>query len=172
MITRARRIARPSRSRGVRLLVALQPGGALGDQHFGAEFLRLGVGAAGERLAGDARRKAEVVLDLRARAGLSARRLRLEDQHVEPFRRAVDRGGETRGPAPTTRQVADLRRVDGVVEARGSRRSLVRRVTQDRLAAADQDRHVGDGTSKRSSKLLHVRFAIEVDVACTDGRCA
>ena len=41
----------------------------------GAELLRLDLRAAGQRLTRDAGRKAEIVLDLRARAGLAAGRV-------------------------------------------------------------------------------------------------
>ena len=56
------------------------------DQHLGAEFLRLVEGAAGERLPGDAGRKAEVVLDARAGAGLAAERARVEHHHRQALR--------------------------------------------------------------------------------------
>ena len=42
------------------------------DQHFRAELLRLGEGAAGQRLAGNAGRKSQIVFDPRAGAGLAA----------------------------------------------------------------------------------------------------
>jgi hypothetical protein len=41
-------------------------------------------------------RKAEVVLDPRRRARLAARRLALDDERAQAFRRAVHRGGEAR----------------------------------------------------------------------------
>ena len=47
--------------------------------------------------------KAEIVLDPRARARLAARRVRLEHQHVEPFRRAVDRRRQPRRPGADDR---------------------------------------------------------------------
>ena len=59
---------------GVRLAVARQPRRALGDHHLRAELLRLRVGAAGQLQPGDAGRKAQVVLDPRARSGLAAGR--------------------------------------------------------------------------------------------------
>jgi len=62
----------------VRFVVAVQSDGVLCDQDPRAELLRLIVGARRQLLARDAERKAEVVLDLRARPGLSARCVGLE----------------------------------------------------------------------------------------------
>ena len=101
----------------------VEPRGAFRDHDLRAELLRLRVRAAGELLARNAGRETEIVLDPRARAGLAARRVRLQDQHVQPFRRAVDRRREPRRPGADDDDVADVRLVDRVVEARGSRRS-------------------------------------------------
>src|SRR5262249_56766310 len=60
---------------GVRPAPADQPGRRACDRDAGAELLRLAERAAGEGLPGDTGRKAEVVLDLRARTRLPARRL-------------------------------------------------------------------------------------------------
>ena len=49
------------------------------DHHVGAEFLRLDEGPGGQRLSGNSGRKAKVVLDPRARAGLAAESARVED---------------------------------------------------------------------------------------------
>ena len=51
-------------------LAAVDPGHMARDREARAELLRLYLGAAGQRLAGNAGREPEVVLDLRAGAGL------------------------------------------------------------------------------------------------------
>ncbi|MCW2831374.1 MAG: response regulator, partial [Aeromicrobium sp.] len=61
----------------------------------------------GQAHAGDAARKAEVVADHRARAGLAADRLRLEHDGAEALAGAVDRGGEAGRSRPDDRQVDD-----------------------------------------------------------------
>ena len=58
------------------------------------ELARLGDRAARELGAADPRGKAEVVLDPSGRPGLAAERGALDDERVEPFGGAVDRGGE------------------------------------------------------------------------------
>src|SRR5437763_1072420 len=58
------------------------------------ELARLGDGAAGELGAADPGGEAEVVLDPAGRPGLAAERGALDDERVEPFGGAVDRGGE------------------------------------------------------------------------------
>ncbi len=59
------------------------------------ELARLGDCAARELGAGDPRGKAEVVLDPSRRPGLAAERGALDDQRLEPFGGAIDRGCES-----------------------------------------------------------------------------
>ncbi len=66
------------------------------DQDLGAEFLRLHERAAGERRAGNAGRKAEVILDARAGARLAAVRSAVEHDDVQSFGSRVDGGREAR----------------------------------------------------------------------------
>ena len=63
-------------------------------EKLGTEPLRLRQGAACQFAAADAGRKPEVVLDARARAGLSAGRVPVEQQGPQPFRCAVHRRRE------------------------------------------------------------------------------
>ena len=56
--------------------------------------------------------EAEVVLDPAGRAGLAAERGALDDQRVEPFGGAVDRGGEARRAAADDQQVDLLARCE------------------------------------------------------------
>ena len=82
-----------------------------GNGHFGAEFLRLHEGAAGERLAGNASWKSEIVLDAGARTCLSAEGACIERDHSETFRGGIDRGGKSGGSGADDRNVIDSIRV-------------------------------------------------------------
>src|ERR1700742_447997 len=63
----------------------------------GTEFLRLHVSTAGERLAGNAGRKTEVVFDTRTGSGLSTECARIENDDRETLRCSIDRGREPGG---------------------------------------------------------------------------
>src|SRR5216684_1637630 len=76
-------------------LVATNAHCGFGDQQLRAEFLRLRERTCGELLTGDAGRKSEVVFDAHAGAGLTARLVRFDHQHVETFRRRVHRGAKS-----------------------------------------------------------------------------
>ena len=107
--------ARPQRGprvhvHAVRRFRAVQSHGARRDQHLRAELLRLRERPSRERLARDAGRKAQVVLDLGTRGGLPARRLGLDDEHVQPFRGGVDRRREPRRTAADDDHVMHVRR--------------------------------------------------------------
>ena len=69
-----------------------------GDEDLGAEPARLLKRAARERVAGDARREAEVVLDPRRRARLATGRLALDHDRPQPLGGAVDGGRQPGGP--------------------------------------------------------------------------
>ena len=71
--------------------------------------------------------KPEIVLDSGARSGLAAGRVRFEDEHIEPFGRAVDRGRQARRTGADDHQVAKVRPIDGVVEAKALGDLLVAR---------------------------------------------
>jgi hypothetical protein len=73
---------------------ALEAGYPARDGDFGAKLLRLDEAPPGEGLAGDAGGEPEVVLDLRARAGLAAWPLGIEHDDAEPFRGGVHGGGK------------------------------------------------------------------------------
>ena len=78
------------------------------DHDVGAEFLRLVEGARGQRLAGNAGRKTEIVLDPRAGAGLAAEGARIEHRDREAFGGRIDRGREPGRAAADDRDVVDL----------------------------------------------------------------
>ena len=70
-----------------------------------AELARLDDGAARELGSGDAGGEAEVVLDPARRAGLPAQGAALDDERLEPLRRAVHGGAQARGPAADHHEV-------------------------------------------------------------------
>ena len=73
-----------------------------GTHDLGAELHRLSAGPLGELGPGDPVRKAEVVLDPRALARLTAGRRTLDQDGAQPFGRRVDGGPRPAGPPPTT----------------------------------------------------------------------
>ena len=98
---------------------------ATGIMHLGAEFLRLDEGAAGQRLPGNAGRKAQIVFDARAGAGLAAERARIEHRHRQPFGGGIDRGRETGGTAADHRHVVELLDAPGWRSCRAASASRV-----------------------------------------------
>ena len=77
------------------------------DHDVGAEFLRLNEGAGRERLAADAGRKAKVILNPGAGAGLTAESACVENRDGKAFGAGVDRRRETRGPGADDRDIVD-----------------------------------------------------------------
>ncbi len=76
-----------------------------GYHHPGTEFLRLDIGAASERLAGNAGWETEIILDTSARSSLSTEGARVEDDHRETLRCGIDRGREASGSRADDRDV-------------------------------------------------------------------
>ena len=147
----------------VRSSIAGELRGASGHEHLGAELLRLREGASGELLAGDAGRKAEIVLDPRAGSCLPARRIRLDHQHIEALGRAVHRGCEPAGPAPTITTSRRCVRFDALIETQTLGDLLVAGVTEDRIATANQHRDIVGRDVKTIQQRLDVLVAVEID---------
>ena len=74
----------------------------------GAEALGLEQRVPGQLRSRDAGREAEIVLDPRAGAGLTAGGDRVGGEHVEPFGRRVHRGGEPGGAGADHDEVVDV----------------------------------------------------------------
>ena len=74
-----------------RVVAALEPHRLVRDRQLDSEFLRLAVGPAHQRHAGNAGREAEIIFDPRRRARLPAERAAVDRQHRQPFRAGVDR---------------------------------------------------------------------------------
>ena len=120
--------------------------------------------ARGQRLAGDPGREAEVVFDLRAGAGLAARRVGLDDENIEPLGRGVDRGSEPARPRADDEQIADVRRALRTAQAEAVGDLLVGRVLEHLLATADDDGHIAHADVKAVEQRLDVLVAIDIDV--------
>ena len=137
-----------------------------------AELLRLHERAAGERAAGDAGREAEVVLDLRAGAGLPAVGDRLDHQHVEALGGGVDRGGEPGGSGADHHQVvhAAPRRSPG--SCRGSRRARGCRGCAARRRGASTTGTSSARTPWRHEQRLARPGPRRGRGSCRDGCCA
>ena len=147
----------------VRPAFAEQTRGMAGDVDVGAELLCLYQCAAGQRHAGDAGGKAEIVLDPGTRSGLSAGRIGLDHQYVETFRRRVDRGGEPGRAGADHDQVMHPGVVDGRIHLQEIGDLRDARILEDASAAADQDRHLVDRNLKAFEQGLHIAVGVDVD---------
>ena len=107
------------------------------NQDLGSELLRLHERAAGERLAGDAGRKAEVVLDARARARLSAKRPAIEHDDAQAFRGGVDGGGQARRSGTDDNDVIEFFARSDVEHAQTAPEGFFGRVEQHGVVGAD-----------------------------------
>ncbi|MNM78496.1 hypothetical protein D3C81_904010 [compost metagenome] len=108
----------------------------------GAELLRLGEGAAGQRLPGDARGKAEVVLDARAGAGLPARPPAVEHGHGQPFGRGVNCCGQPGRASTDHCHVVDVGRIELGNQAQARGQVAFVRITQHGAVRADHEREI------------------------------
>ena len=88
-------------------IVTVEPLGLERNGELGAELLRLGIGAPGQGLAGDAGGETQVVLDAGRCAGLAADGALVEHQHREAFGGGVDGGGESGGTGANHRHVVE-----------------------------------------------------------------
>ena len=158
-----------------------------GDHDVGAEFLRLNEGAGGERLAADSGRKAEVVLDPGAGAGLPAESAGVENRDRQAFGAGVDRGREARGPGADDRDVIDEVRSGWGRQADLMREGGLRGIAEHRAVGTDHqrqssgdigvtgDHHVGLGILRRIEQMVRIAVpgekALKPDhVGCA--RCA
>jgi len=81
--------------------------GSRSYHHPGTEFLRLHASTAGERLAGNAGRKTEIVFDTRTGSGLPTECARIENDDREALRCGIDRSRETGGSRADDRDVIE-----------------------------------------------------------------
>ena len=138
----------------------------LGRQaELGAELLRLRERAPHQRLPRDAGRKAEIVLDARAGAGLSSKRERFQHQDREALGRAVDRGrepGRTRADdGHVVRFGAEARRH----QAQRARQLLLRRILEHRAVRQDRERKLARLRRRSARAARGVPILIGIDHA-------
>ncbi len=112
------------------------------DRHFGAEFLRLIVGPRHQGDAGDAGRKAEIVLDPGRRAGLAAERPAIEHKNGEPFRRGIDRGREPGRTGADDGHVVDPVWIDRSDQPDAAGKFVLAGIAQKLPAGAEHDRQL------------------------------
>ena len=95
---------------------------------------------------------------------MPAGQVRFEDEHVQPFGRAVHGSGEPCRACADDEQVADVGPIDRIVEPQAVGDLRVARIPQHCVAAADQHRHVGGADMEVIEQILRLGVAIQVDV--------
>ena len=107
-----------------------------------AEFLRLRKGAPGERLARNAGRETEIVLDAGARPCLAAERACIDDEHGESLGAGINRGCQARRSRAGDGDVID--RVVGadIQHADATRELGFARIAQHRAIGTDRERQL------------------------------
>src|SRR6058998_3327884 len=116
-----------------------------------------------EVVARDSGRKAQIVLDLRARARLSARSDRLQDENLEPLRSSVHAGRQSSRTGSDDHQIAHGAGVDRGVEAEALGDPSIRRIAQHLSAAADEDGRIVHGDAESVQYRLSLVIAVDVD---------
>ena len=147
----------------VRPPIAEQMDGRAGHDELRAELFGLDEGAVREFLPRDSRGKAQVVLDARARSGLSPGRARLDHEHVEPLGGGVHGGREPRRSGSDDDEIVHDILVQSV-QAQALSQLIDRRPPQDALPAADDDRDVSEADPESVQRRLDVIVAVEIDV--------
>ena len=113
-----------------------------GDGNFGAEFEGLVKSPARKRLAGNAGRKSKVIFDTRRCPRLPAHRLGIQHNHRKPFRRSIDRSGQTRWPCPHHRDIIDFLGVKTGHDAKACGKFGGGRAPKDRPGGAHHQRQL------------------------------
>jgi hypothetical protein len=121
------------------LATALKPLHAYRDGHLGSKFKRLVECPTGQRLPRDAGRKAQIILDPRRSAGLTAHGTVIENDRREAFRSAVDGCRQSGWTCADDGDVVDLPRIYFGDDAEGgSQLLLIRPLQQTAVGAYDQ----------------------------------
>jgi hypothetical protein len=121
---------------------AIEPRHLERDGELGAELVRLVERASGQRHARDAGGKAEIVLDPRRGAGLSAERALVEHQHREPLGGGVDRGGEAGRPGADHGDIVERLRIELGRDAEAHSRLDVRGPLEHGAVGAEHQRKI------------------------------
>src|SRR6267142_1382070 len=151
-------------SHAVGVVFADQLCGAFRDHDLGAKLLCLGVGASGQLSTGNARWKSKVVLDSRARARLSSRRVRLDNQHIESLGSRVNGGRKTSWPAADDDDIAPVGVIDPFIEAETVGDLLIAGILQRHRAAADHDRYLRRLHVKAIEQLPYIGVPVKIEV--------
>ena len=129
---------------------------------FGAEFLRLGEGAAGQRLAGNAGGKAEIILDARGSAGLAAESALVEHDHRKPLRGGIDGGRQPGRPGADHGDVVDECRIELGRDAEADAGLGVARPLEHRAVGADHQRQFAGAHAEALDQA--VRFLVGIGI--------
>src|SRR5438034_538936 len=73
---------------------------------------------------------------------LPSGRVRLQYQDLKSFRGSIDSGRQARRPGSHNDQIAELRLIDCVIEAKAVGNLLIGRIPKDQSATTDQDWHL------------------------------
>ena len=111
----------------------------VGNGHLHPELLGLVVGARHQGHAADAGGKAQIVLDARRGARLTAESPAIEHQGRQPLRSGVDRRGEARRPGANNGHVIEPLRIDGPHHADAAGELALGGVTQHLSAGTEHD---------------------------------
>src|SRR5215471_1205043 len=124
----------------------------------------LGVGASGQLSTRNPGWKSKVVLDSRARARLSSRRTRLDNQHIESLGGRVNAGRKARWSGADDDEIAPMGVIDPHIEAETVGDFLIAGILQHRLAAADHDRYNRRLHVKVIEQLPHISISVKIEV--------
>ena len=144
-------------------LVAVDADDAARDGEPGAELLRLDLGAAGQGLAGDSGGKAEVVLDLRAGAGLAAGRVALDHDGLQALGGRVDGRREAGWPGADDGDVEDLGVIEMLRHAEVVGQGREARVAQQAVVGADDDRQLARLQGEAFEEAAGIGVALGVE---------
>ena len=117
-----------------------------------------------QRQAGDSGWKAQIILDLGTRPGLTSRRAGFEHHDIQAFRGRIDAGGKTRRPCPHYDDVPHAVIIDLLIHTQGRSDFFVAGIFQHHCAVTDHHRKIFDADVKALEQLAHRRIAVDVQV--------
>jgi len=124
----------------VRIIERLQAARLIRDRHFRAELLRLIVRTRHQGHAADSGRKAQIILDPRRSAGLSAKRAAVEHENGQSFRCRVDRGGKPGRTCADDNYVIEAIWIDRIHQPDAAGEFGLTRIAQQLSSRAEHDR--------------------------------
>ena len=121
------------------------------------------MGAAHQRHAGDAGRKAEVILDPRRGAGLAAEGAAVEHQHGQAFGGGIDRGGKARWTGADDNHVIEFVGIDRPDQPDTPGELELARIAQQLAVGADNNRQFAGRYLKPFDQRLPARIGGRVE---------